>query len=134
MIIVESFRCSILVTACGRIFFFALFIVLSVTDTDSLIPLALETCATIPQNMNAIFQFWILTHTSAYQNLNYLNCIQRFVLSNKRMFKFSPDLFSPDIDSHKLATAIIQLSLNYATSYFWPQGGHTDTHMHQHTV
>ena len=73
----------------AKILSIALFIVFnnfSVTETDSLTSLALETCATIPTDVDAIFQLWILTHTSAYcllQNSNYLNCIRRFVCSNE---------------------------------------------------
>ena len=52
--------------------------IFSVTDTDSIAALALETCATIPPQVDAIFQLKKLTHTFAYyllQNSNFLNCI-----------------------------------------------------------
>ena len=88
----EGFRCSL--TACENTFYFALFIVqLLVTDTDSLVALTLETYATIPTDLNAIFQFWKLTHISAnylLQSFNYLSCIQRFVRINVRI---QPSLF-----------------------------------------
>ena len=63
-----------------------------VTDTNSLVTFVLETYATISPNVNVNFQLWKLTHTSAYyllQNLNYLNCIQRFVRSFEQIFESS---------------------------------------------
>ena len=66
-------------------------------DTDSLVSLALETCAAIPQNVDSIFQLWILMHTSAYyllQNLNYFRTAFEglFVRTNVQVL---PNLFKP---------------------------------------
>ena len=74
--------CSLPVTDCENTLFIV-FNNFSVTDTVSL---ALEICATISPNMDAIFQLWILTHTSAYylmQISNYLNSIGRFICLNE---------------------------------------------------
>ena len=87
---------------CLRKYYFAFFSSVSsvqclqfsvlVTDTNSLVTFVLETYATISPNVNVNFQLWKLTHTSAYyllQNLNYLNCIQRFVRSFEQIFESS---------------------------------------------
>ena len=57
-----------------------------VTETDSLVALALEICATIPPDVNPNFKLRKLTYTSVYyflHNLNYSNCIDRFIGLNK---------------------------------------------------
>ena len=66
-----------MLTAYENTFYFA-FQQFSVMDTDSIAALALETCATIPPQVDAIFQIGKLTHSFAYyllQNSNFLNCI-----------------------------------------------------------
>ena len=71
-----GFGCSLPVTACKNTFYVALFIVFnnfSITGTDSLLSLALETYATIPPNVDATLD--ISAHSCILlQNLNYLNC------------------------------------------------------------
>ena len=64
---------------CKNTFYFALFIAFnncfSDGHCDSLIPLALESCVTIPLDVDAIFQLGKLTHVSAYYLLQNLSCI-----------------------------------------------------------
>ena len=58
----------------------------SVMDTDSHVALALEICAMIPLDVDAIFQLKkINVHFCLLfiANSNFLNCIRRFIRSNE---------------------------------------------------
>ena len=60
------------------------------TDTDSLLALALERCATISPHVDAIFQLKKLTHTSTYYALQFeLFQLHLKVCLFERMFKFN---------------------------------------------
>ena len=76
-------------------------IIFSVMDTDSLVSLALETCATIPQNVDAILTPDINVHFCILFIAKFeLFKLHSKVRSFERMFEFNQVRLGPNI--HKL--------------------------------
>ena len=91
---VEKSRTLILTTN-ENTFYFALFNDFSVTDTDSIVALALKTYATIPPQVDAIFQLEEINEHFCILFTEFLE-LHSMVHLFERMFEFNQVRFGPN--------------------------------------